>query len=76
MERLLASRRLTLELTADAKHFLAERGFDPVYGARPLKRTIQRDLQDPLALAILEGDVREGDHVVADVNAAGRWAEF
>jgi ATP-dependent Clp protease ATP-binding subunit ClpB len=71
LERLLASRRLTIELTAEAKHFLAERGFDPVYGARPLKRAIQRDLQDPLALEILEGKVREGDHIVADVAGDG-----
>ncbi len=76
LERLLASRHLTLELTADAKHYLAARGFDPVYGARPLKRTIQRDLQDPLALAILEGRVREGDHVVADVAADGEGLRF
>ncbi len=76
LERLLASRHLTLELTADAKHYLAARGFDPVYGARPLKRTIQRDLQDPLALAILEGRVREGDHVVADVAADGEGLVF
>ena len=59
----------------DARHYLAERGFDPVYGARPLKRAIQHDLQDPLALAILEGDVREGDHVVADVSGGRRGAE-
>ena len=76
LEGLLASRRLTLELTADAKHYLAERGFDPVYGARPLKRTIQRDLQDPLALEILEGRVREGDHIVVDVNTTGDGLAF
>jgi ATP-dependent Clp protease ATP-binding subunit ClpB len=71
LENLLRDRRITLELTADARHFLAERGYDPVYGARPLKRAIQRDLQDPLALEILEGRVREGDHVIVDVNEAG-----
>ncbi|MFN8448325.1 MAG: hypothetical protein U0521_06975, partial [Anaerolineae bacterium] len=76
LQGLLASRRLTLELTADAKHYLAERGFDPVYGARPLKRAIQRDLQDPLALAILEGNVREGDHVVADAAPDGEGLVF
>ncbi len=76
MDRLLAQRRLTLELTADAKRYLAERGFDPVYGARPLKRAIQRDVQDPLALAILEGRVREGDQVVADVNDQGDGLVF
>ena len=76
LERLLASRRLSIELTAGAKQFLAERGFDPVYGARPLKRTIQHDLQDPLALEILEGRVREGDHILVDVNAEGDGLGF
>jgi ATP-dependent Clp protease ATP-binding subunit ClpB len=66
LERLLAERHITMELTPEAKHFLAERGFDPVFGARPLKRAIQRDLQDPLAIALLEGTIRDGDHLVAD----------
>jgi ATP-dependent Clp protease ATP-binding subunit ClpB len=48
---------------------LAERGYDPVYGARPLKRAIQQWVQDPLALALLRGDFAEGDTVVADVRA-------
>src|SRR5690606_30455792 len=76
LQNLLASRQLTLELTADAKLYLAERGFDPVFGARPLKRAMQRDLQDPLALAILEGRVREGDHVLADVAPDGESLTF
>ena len=76
LQRLLVSRRLTLELTPAAKLFLAERGFDPVFGARPLKRAIQRELQDPLALAILEGRVREGEHVVVDLAADGERLEF
>jgi ATP-dependent Clp protease ATP-binding subunit ClpB len=67
---------VTLELTADARHYLAQRGWDPVFGARPLKRAIQRDLQDPLALALLEGRVREGDHVVVDVGADGESLTF
>ena len=67
----LQSRRLTLQLTADARRWLAERGYDPVFGARPLKRAIQRDLQDPLATAILEGTIHEGDHIVADVDLNG-----
>ncbi len=69
LSKLVQGRGLTLEVTADARNFLAERGYDPVYGARPLKRAIQRDLQDPLALYILEGQVQEGDHIIADVNA-------
>ncbi|MEZ4668611.1 MAG: ATP-dependent chaperone ClpB [Anaerolineae bacterium] len=74
--KLLAGRRLTLELTTDARHWLAQRGYDPVFGARPLKRVIQRDLQDPLANAILEGRVREGDHIVADVDLNGEGLTF
>jgi ATP-dependent Clp protease ATP-binding subunit ClpB len=76
LERLLRERRLSLEVTNDAKLYLAERGYDPVYGARPLKRALQRELQDPLANFILEGHVREGDHVIADVNEAGDGMEF
>ncbi len=64
---LLAGRKITLELTDAARALLAERGYDPVYGARPLKRAIQQLLQDPLALALLRGDFAEGDTVVADV---------
>jgi len=72
----LQSRRLTLELTGDARRWLAERGYDPVFGARPLKRAIQRDLQDPLAVAILEGNVHEGDHIVADASMDGESLTF
>jgi ATP-dependent Clp protease ATP-binding subunit ClpB len=66
LERLLAERQITLELTPEAKDFLAERGFDPVFGARPLKRAIQRELQDSLAVSNLEGDIGDGDHVIVD----------
>jgi ATP-dependent Clp protease ATP-binding subunit ClpB len=76
LESMLASRRISLQLTADARAWLAERGYDPVYGARPLKRAIQRDLQDPLALEILEGRVREGDHVIVDVAPGGEKLIF
>ncbi|HUG87413.1 MAG TPA: ATP-dependent chaperone ClpB [Actinomycetota bacterium] len=62
----LAERRLTLELTDDARSFLAERGWDPALGARPLKRLIQKEIQDRLALALLEGQITDGDHVVVD----------
>jgi ATP-dependent Clp protease ATP-binding subunit ClpB len=69
--RLLSRRfegaKIKLELTERARDFLAESGFDPVYGARPLKRTIQHLIQDPLAIKILEGAVKEGDHVKMDV---------
>ena len=60
MKKLLAERRITIELTDAAKDLLAEKGYDPHYGARPLKRVIQRLLQDPLAMKILEGEFPEG----------------
>ena len=63
----LAERKIELEVTDAAKAVLAERGWDPVYGARPLKRTIQRLVQDKLAMLILEGQFRDGDRIVADV---------
>ncbi|MFQ5464084.1 MAG: AAA family ATPase, partial [Phycisphaerae bacterium] len=66
LEKLLADRKIEIELTAEAKEHLAEEGYDPVYGARPLKRVIQRRVQDPLAMQILEGKFSEGDHVVVD----------
>jgi ATP-dependent Clp protease ATP-binding subunit ClpB len=62
----LANRKLTLEITDRAKALLADKGYDPVYGARPLKRTIQRLIQDPLAVKILEGEFKEGDRVKID----------
>jgi ATP-dependent Clp protease ATP-binding subunit ClpB len=64
--RMLAERKMSLEVTDRAKGFLAEKGYDPVYGARPLKRTIQRLIQDPLALRILQGEFREGEKVRID----------
>ncbi|MFN2449651.1 MAG: ATP-dependent chaperone ClpB [Candidatus Baltobacteraceae bacterium] len=60
----LAVRRITLELTDSAKHHLVKAGYDPVYGARPLKRSIQRELETPLGRKILAGDVREGQKVI------------
>ncbi len=66
LRELLAERKITITLTDAAKRQLVEEGYDPVYGARPLKRVIQRRIQDPLAMKILAGDVRDGDHVVVD----------
>ncbi|HEX2385428.1 MAG TPA: ATP-dependent chaperone ClpB, partial [Candidatus Binatia bacterium] len=66
LERLLADRKISVDVTDAAKALLAERGYDPVYGARPLKRTIQRMIQDPLALKILDGAFGEGDRVTID----------
>jgi ATP-dependent Clp protease ATP-binding subunit ClpB len=67
LQQRLAERNIQLDVTEPAKRLLAERGWDPVYGARPLKRTIQRLLEDKLALLILEGRFQEGDQVVVDV---------
>ncbi|HZA50007.1 MAG TPA: AAA family ATPase, partial [Myxococcaceae bacterium] len=66
LRKLLAEKRMDLELTDAATSFLAERGYDPVYGARPLKRAIQRFVQDPLALRILKGEFVPGDTVIVD----------
>ncbi|MDH4122254.1 MAG: ATP-dependent chaperone ClpB [Deltaproteobacteria bacterium] len=63
LQKRLETRRLTLELSPEAKDLLAERGYDPVYGARPLRRAIQRELETPLSKAILKGDLRDGDTV-------------
>jgi len=65
----LAERKLTLELTENAKAFVAKEGWDPVYGARPIKRTIQRLILDPLAQKVLSGEFKEGDTVVVDVES-------
>ncbi|WP_411279873.1 ATP-dependent chaperone ClpB [Gemmatimonas sp.] len=67
LRKLLADRKLTIRLTDAARTFLADEGYDPVFGARPLKRAVQRMLQNPLALAVLEGTFKEGDVIVADV---------
>jgi len=63
LSRRLEESKITLELSDNAKEFLANTGFDPVYGARPLKRTIQHLVQDPLAMKLLDGSIKEGDHV-------------
>jgi ATP-dependent Clp protease ATP-binding subunit ClpB len=67
----LAERKIGLEVTKEAQALLADRGFDPVYGARPLKRTIQRDVQNPLAMKILAGEFGEGDTARIGVDKAG-----
>ncbi|MGB9463532.1 MAG: ATP-dependent chaperone ClpB [Candidatus Acidiferrum sp.] len=66
VEKLLAERQITLELTKAAEELLLREGYDPAYGARPLRRTIQRLIQDPLAMQILEGKVLPGDHIRVD----------
>ncbi|HEX3120787.1 MAG TPA: AAA family ATPase, partial [Candidatus Acidoferrum sp.] len=66
VEKLLEERKITLELTAAAKALLVSEGYDPAFGARPLRRTIQRMIQDPLAMQILEGKVLPGEHIKVD----------
>jgi len=63
----LAARGITLTLTETAENYLALRGYDPVYGARPLRRTIQKRVLDPLALRVLDGTFRDGDHITVDL---------
>jgi ATP-dependent Clp protease ATP-binding subunit ClpB len=76
VERLLADRRLSLELSDDAKALVARDGYDPAYGARPLKRSVQRLIQNPLALRLLEPDAPPAGRIVADVAADGSSLEF
>jgi ATP-dependent Clp protease ATP-binding subunit ClpB len=71
LQRRLKDRRLTLAVTPDARAWLAERGYDPVFGARPLRRLIQSEIQDRLAMALLSGAVRDGDVVRVDVELGG-----
>jgi ATP-dependent Clp protease ATP-binding subunit ClpB len=69
--RLLEERKIAIRLDAKARDWLAEKGYDPAYGARPLKRAIQKAVQDPLAELILSGKVRDGDAVAVSANRAG-----
>jgi ATP-dependent Clp protease ATP-binding subunit ClpB len=68
VRRLLADRKISLELTDAAKDLVLTQGYDPNFGARPLKRAIQKLIQDPLALKILDGEILHGDHVVVDAD--------
>ena len=70
----LADRKITLEISAAAREALFREGYDPSFGARPLKRAIQKLLADPLALKILEGDIQAGDHVLVEVNRNGDFS--
>jgi len=76
VEVLLKERQITLELTPAANELLLSEGYDPAYGARPLRRTIQRMIQDPLALQILEGKILPGDHVRVDREARSESLRF
>jgi ATP-dependent Clp protease ATP-binding subunit ClpB len=76
VRRLLAERKMSIELTDAAKELLFTEGFDPNFGARPLKRAIQKMIQDPLALKILGGEILHGDHVVVDADKKARRMKF
>jgi ATP-dependent Clp protease ATP-binding subunit ClpB len=71
LRRRLDERGLTIELTDAARGYLATEGFEPAFGARPLKRLIQREIQDPLAMQLLAGEIRDGDTVTIDASAVG-----
>jgi ATP-dependent Clp protease ATP-binding subunit ClpB len=71
LRKRLAERKMSIELRPAAEQELARAGFDPVYGARPLKRTIQKELVQPLAVRLLEGGFRDGDTIVVDAGADG-----
>ena len=74
--QLLSDRQMSLELTPAAVELIAERGYDPTFGARPLKRSLQKNLIDPLANAILAGEVKAGDRIVAEVSGDGQSIRF
>jgi ATP-dependent Clp protease ATP-binding subunit ClpB len=76
LRRMLEDRRITIELTDAARELVFSEGYDPAFGARPLKRSIQRLIQDPLAIKILDGEVLHGDHVLINANLAKREMEF
>jgi ATP-dependent Clp protease ATP-binding subunit ClpB len=76
LKRMLADRKISIELTDAAKELIFAEGYDVAYGARPLKRALQRLVQDPLALKILEGEVLHGDHVVVDADPRERRLTF
>src|SRR5208337_3488646 len=76
VRRLLADRKISLELTDAAKDLMFAQGYDPNFGARPLKRAIQKLIQDPLALKILDGEVMHGDHVIVDADKKAGKMKF
>lgn len=73
IKKRLEDRKISLELTPEAKNYIVKIGYNPVYGARPLKRALQKSILDPLAKKILEGSIREGDNVIIDVSSTGEF---
>jgi ATP-dependent Clp protease ATP-binding subunit ClpB len=76
LRRLLGDRHISLELTDAARELVFTEGYDPAFGARPLKRSLQRLIQDPLAIKILNGEVLHGDHVIVDADPTSRQMQF
>jgi len=77
LKKILKNKKLSISITDKAKKLLAKEGFDPVYGARPLKRVIQNKVQNVLAMKLLNGEVKEGDKVTVDVTGPeGRLLDF
>ncbi|TET48463.1 MAG: AAA family ATPase, partial [Actinomycetota bacterium] len=77
LSKILSARKLAVEISGNAKKLLAKEGFDPVYGARPLKRVIQNEVQNVLAMKLLNGEIKEGDTICIDVTGPeGRVLEF
>ena len=68
MKKLLAERKIEIELTKKARELVFQEGYDPQFGARPLKRAIQRLIQDPLAMKLLDGDVLPGDSITVEAD--------
>ncbi len=71
LQQLLADRKITLQLEPKAREWLADKGYDPAYGARPLKRVIQKSIQDPLSELVLSGRIKDGDKVVISAGRQG-----
>ncbi|MDW8234673.1 MAG: AAA family ATPase, partial [Roseiflexaceae bacterium] len=74
LRKLLADRRISLELSPAAREKLVAEGYDPVFGARPLKRVIQQRIQNPLALSLLQGEFQDGDTILIDVAPDGSFS--
>jgi ATP-dependent Clp protease ATP-binding subunit ClpB len=71
LARLLEERKITIKLEGTAREWLADKGWDPAYGARPLKRVIQKSIQDPLAELLLSGKIKDGETVVISASKQG-----
>ena len=71
LNKRLAGRKVVIEMDDGARAFIARKGYDPAFGARPLKRVIQQHMENPLAMAILKGDIKDGDIVYFTVDAGG-----